>query len=183
MQTVRVYDPARIPPQWRKIVRPDQFVAFATDVESGVPCGADGAQFAAADDVTCTFFDSLAEATTFCEARVKQVPTIRFDIFDAAGRMHPPLLTVVHESRRHRLDGNRLGTRMSNWLALALIVAAPILLWYDWARHEGLLILPTIVAINCLLIAGRLLQLNIAYASAERERRERFAQHVDRREG
>jgi hypothetical protein len=42
-----------------------------------------------------------------------------------------------------------------------------VLLWFDWARHDGVLVLPTIVAINCVLFAGRLLSLNLAYVSAE----------------
>jgi hypothetical protein len=179
MQTVRVYDPERRPPNWRQIILPGQFVAFSTLAESGAPCDLEGTPFAAADDVTCLIFDSLPEAAAFCRARVEQAPIIRFEIFDATGRTQPPLLTVVHASRARTLEDNRIGRRMSYGAALALTVAAPILIWYDWARHDGLLMLPTIVGINCLLIAGRLVQLNLAYASAEKSRRARVAEHVD----
>jgi hypothetical protein len=180
MQTIRLYDPERRPPNWTQIIHPGQYAAFSQHVDSEASCDAAGTPFASPDAVTCLIFDSLLEATAFCKDRVEQTPAVRFDIFDSTGRAQPPLLTIVHPSHAASLEGNRRATRLSNWGAAALLVAGPLLLWFDWAKHEGLLILPTILGINCLFIAGRLLQLNGAHASAEKDRRQRLAQHIDR---
>jgi hypothetical protein len=181
MQTVRVYDPERHPQNWREIIRPGQVVAFATRLESSAACDAEGT-LTLPDAATCIIFDSLAAASAFCRERVEQAATVRFDIFEAAGRASPPLLTIVHPSRATKLEGNRRGARLSNLAAVALILAAPVLLWYDWAKHDGVLVLPTIIGINCVIFAARIFQLNGAYASAERSRRQRVAQHVDQDE-
>ena len=179
MQTLRVYDPERRPSNWTEIIRPGQFVAFAKQFDSGAPCDAAGTPFVSTDAITCLIFDSLPAADAFCRARVEDVPTVRFDIFDSAGRAQPPLLTIVHASRTPALEGNPRTQRLNTWGAIALIFAAPVLFWIDWAKYDGLLILPTILGINFLLIAARLFQLNGAYASAEKSRRERLSRHAD----
>jgi hypothetical protein len=52
------------------------------------------------------------------------------------------------------------------------------LFWYDWTRR-GVLILPTVVGINMLIASARLLQLNLAVNTAERQRQERLARHLE----
>lgn len=180
MHIVRAADPARQPRSWMQIIQPTQFAAFATTVDSGAPCDIDGVA-TGLDAATCAIFASLAEAEAFCRARVDERPGIRFDVFDAAGRSKPPLLTIVHPSRAAMLEGNRRGIMQSNYAAVALLIAAPVLFWIDWALYGGILIMPTFLGINALLIAGRLLHLNNAYTSTERERRERVAQQAEPR--
>ena len=180
MQTVRLYDPERDPANWREIIRPGQFVAFATQLDSGAPCDAAGELFASSEAVTCLIFDSLTGAETFCREAVERANGIRFDVFDAAGRTSPPLLTVVHPSRAARLEGNRRDTRLTNALAVALLALAPVLFWIDWAKYDGTIVLPTIAGINCIIFAARIFLLNGAHTSAERARRMRFAEHADR---
>jgi hypothetical protein len=174
MEIVRVFDPNRQPPNWTEIIRPGQFVAFSKNIDSGAPCDTDGAPFESQDSLTCVIFDSLAEADAFCNQGVQRAPTVRFDVFDSDGRALPALLTVVHPSRVATLDGNPRSARINKWASIALVVAAPILFWVDWWKYDGLLILPTILGINMLIIAARLIQLNGAHASAERARRERL---------
>lgn len=174
MDSLRIYDPARRPPNWTDIIRPGQFVAFSKNINTGAPCDAEGRPFGSPDRVTCMMFESLAEAEAFCRDRVLRVPTLRLDVFDSAGRALPPLLTVVHPSRVASLDGNPRAARINMWGAMVLAAAAPVLFWLDWWKYDGRLILPTILGINMLLIAARLIQLNGAYASAERSRRERL---------
>lgn len=178
MQIVRAYDPAREPRNWMQIIQRTQFAVFAADIDSGAPCGIDGVP-TTVDEATCAIAESLADAETFCRARVEQLPTVRFDVFDAAGRSRPPLLTIVHPSRTATLEGNRRGIRHSKYAAIALLIAAPILFWIDWALYGGILIMPTFLGINALLIAGRLLHLNNAYTSTEQERRERLARQSE----
>jgi hypothetical protein len=178
MQIVRVYDPERRPANWTDIIRPGQFVAFVKQLDTGAPCDSDGAPVSP-DAVACLIFDALPEAAAFCRQRTESVPTLRFDIFDARGRTLPPLMTVVHPSRVPTLEGNPRAARFNRWVGIAMLGAAPFLFWLDWARYDGLLILPTILAINMVIIAARLLQLNAAYVSAERSRRERLAEYTD----
>jgi hypothetical protein len=174
MKIVRVFDPNRQPPNWTDIIRPGQFVAFSKHIDSGAPCDTGGVPFELAESVACIIFDNLAEAEAFCTERVLRVPTLRFDVFESTGRTQPPLLTVVHPSRIATLDGNPRSARINKWASIVLVIAAPILFWIDWWKYDGLLILPTILGINMLIIAARLIQLNGAHASAERARRERL---------
>jgi hypothetical protein len=176
MQMVRVYDPERQPPNWTEIIRPGQFVAFASHLDTEAPCDPAGTP-APADASSCAIFDSLGEATAFTREAVQTAPSVRFDIFDSSGRSLPPLLTVVHPARVPTLDGNPTSARRNRIGALALVATAPILFWFDWARHDGLLILPTVLGLNMIIIAARLVQLNSAHASAARSRRERLAAH------
>jgi hypothetical protein len=173
VQYVRVYDASRQPRDWMDLIRPGQFVVFPSLVEGGEPCGFDGAP----QDhhlAVCAIADSLTEAEQACRDLVAGHPTVRFDVFDSAGRSHPPLLTIVHPDRAPQLEGNASVRRRNTRIAIALIVAAPLLMWLDWTA-SGLMIVPTVVAVNGLLLAARLLQLNAAYGANERRQRERLA--------
>jgi hypothetical protein len=174
MHLLRIYDPNRQPPNWTEIIRPGQFVAFSKDVETGASCDVSGGAIRTPDELACLMFDSLPDAEAFCRERVERVPALRFDVFDSAGRALPPLLTIVHPSRVAGLDGNPRSARINVWGAIGLAAAAPVLFWLDWWKYDGLLILPTILGINMLIIAARLIQLNAAHASSERERRARL---------
>jgi hypothetical protein len=174
MQVLRLYDPDRRPPNWTDIIRPGQFAAFAKHVDGGGPCDADGRPFASSDLVTCLIFDEIDQAARVCEERVTEVPSVRFEVFDSAGRSNPPILVVVNQAHAHRLDTDPRRISRRKWTALGLAAAALPLFWYDYTNDRGVLVLPTFVGINLLLAAGRLLQLNAAVAAAERQRQERF---------
>lgn len=173
VRTVRLYDPSRHPRDWMDIVQPGQFAVFASSIDDGAPRSADDAPMRH-DAATCVIVDSLAEAEALCRERVERHPALRFDVFDASGRSRPPLLTVTHPARASKVEGDASLSRRNLAIAVVLIVAAPVLFWLDWTSG-GVLILPTLLGLNALLFAGRLLQLNAAYASAARRRRERFA--------
>ena len=68
MQVVRLHDPARRPPSWMQIVKPGQFVVFAKDLDSNVPCDADGRRYADPEEASCVVFDSPF-AITFTNGR------------------------------------------------------------------------------------------------------------------
>jgi hypothetical protein len=179
MLVLRLYDPDRRPPDWTEIIRPGQFAVFARFLEGGGPCDAGGQPFASSELVTCVIFDELAEARRFCEERAQQAAAVRFEIFDSAGRTHPPLLVVVNPAHHHRLEADPRRTRRRKWIALGLAAAALPLFWYDYTNDRGALVLPTFVGLNLLLAAARLLQLNSAVATAERQRQERIARYPD----
>jgi hypothetical protein len=172
MQTVRLYDAARQPPGWLQIIRPTQFAVFATQADSGASCDVDGVP-TGEDDASCAIFDTLDDAEAFCRARVDQNPHLRFDIRDSGGLLRPPLFTIVHPSRVEELDGSTSKMRWNTYLAIALFIAGPLLIWWEWTYRDGRLILPTIVGVNAPLIGIRLLVMNYGSVAKERARRER----------
>ena len=174
---LRLYDPDRRPPNWVDIVRPTQFVAFSSDVATGATTNAEGRPFAPPSAATCLIFDSLAEAKQFAEMRVAEVPAVRFDIFDARGRLEPPLLVIVHPSHAAALETSERGMRIRKWIALAMVLAAPPLVWYDFSTTRGSMVLPSFLAVSMIVIALRLLLMNSAVQDAERARRARLERH------
>jgi hypothetical protein len=176
VEVLRLYDPDRRPSNWTEIIRPGQFVAFSKHIDSGGPCDAAGRPFASSGEITCLTFDGLEEARAFCEDGALHAPSVRFDIYDSEGRTNPPLLTIVHPSRIGTLEGNPRGIRIRKRAAIALTIGALALFWFDYWKSAGLLILPTILGINMIIIAARLIQLNASHAHAERQRLERLAQ-------
>ncbi len=168
MQVIRVYDSSRRPKDWSDVIRPDQYVVFASRMDDGAPCEMDGT-LTSHEAATCALADSLEEAEAFARERSTAHPDVRYDIFDAAGRSRPPLLVVVHPSRLRDIEGDASVRRRNRTIAFALIAAAPVLIWIDW-RSSGLLLVSTLIALNGLFLAARLLQLNVAWKDAERSR-------------
>lgn len=152
-------------------------MAFSKTIDTGAPCDRDGQLFASVEDATCLLFDGLTEARAFCEEQVGRAPMVRFEIFDSTGRTHAPLLVIVHPSRAARLEGNPRGIRVRRRAAVAMMFVAVALFWYDYQHDQGVMIFPTIVGINLIVVAARLIQLNASYAHAERQRRQRLAEH------
>ena len=167
VQIVRIHDPERRPASWAGIIRPGQFVAFATP-----------------SDGTCVLFDSLAEARAYCETAVLSSPAVRYDVFDAEGRAHPPLLTIVHPSRGQTLDTDLRVQHKRRTIAWALIAAGAVLIiWTSWALHDIEAIFPGIIGLNLLLAGGRMLWYNLAVRETERARQERLARVASGRGG
>lgn len=173
MQVLRVYDGSRQPRDWMDVIRPGQFVVFPSLIADGAPCDFEGTPVAHHLAV-CAIADSLDEAERSSRTCVAEHSTLRCDVFDADGRRNPPLLTIVHPDRARGLEGDASVRRRNKWIAFALIAVAPVLMWFDWMA-AGLMIVPTVIAVNGLLLAARLLQLNAAYAAAERRRAERVS--------
>jgi hypothetical protein len=173
---LRLYDPDRRPQNWTDIVRPGQVAVFSKNADTGATCDDEGKPFASDAEITCLIVDTLDEARRFCETRVEQVPGVRFEIFDAAGRTNPPLLMILSASRAHLHPDNPRGMRVRKWLAIAMLAASLPLFWIDY-ENGGLLILPTFLALNLILIAGRLLYMNVSTREAERRRDERLAKY------
>jgi len=177
-RVVKLYDAARRD-AWNASLRPTDLVAFASFDETGAPCDADGRAFTSSSDVTALVFEQLADARRFCETQVETAPHVRFEIYDSAGRVNPPLLVVVNPTRARSLTGDPRSARTRRMIALALILGAFPLFWLDY-RRDGLLILPTVLGLNMLVIGGRLLFMNLAVRDVEKERKERLARYEDR---
>ena len=159
MQVVSIYDPARKPASWAEIIRPGQFVAFATP-----------------SDGTCILFDSLAEARTHCEAGVLAAPALQYDVFDAEGRAQPPLLTIVHPSREAALDSHPRAQHKRRMIGWALIAAGiPPIIYACWIPTDIKVIFPGFIGINLLIAGARFLWFNLGVRETERAREARVA--------
>lgn len=177
MIALRLFDPSRIPTDWTEIIRPEQYVAFAKLIGTGAPCDADGRTFPETAAVTCLLFDSLSEAESYCRQQVARAPDVRFEIFDSSGRANPPLLVLVHPAKTAALEGNPRGIRLRAAAATTVLIVAAVSFWYDFTHGASARFFPTLLGINLVVVAARLIQLNKSYQHSERVRRERLAQH------
>ena len=177
MNALQLYDPARRPPNWIDLVAPHQFVAFGSDADSGAPVDEHGRAFPSPDETTCLVFDSLSDARRFCVDGVAQHESVRFEIFDARGRVDEPLLLIVSPARAGALDGSRRMIRLRTWIAVALFALAPPLIYYDYAASGGSMVLPTFLGLSMILSGLRLLFMNSGVRDAERRREKRLKQY------
>lgn len=177
MIALRLFDPSRTPTNWTEIIRSGQYVAFAKTFDTGAPCDADGRPFPDASAATCLLFESLSEAEDFCRHQVERAPGVRFEIFDSKGRANPPLLVIVHPARVAALEGNPRGMRLRTWGAALLLGVAAVSFWYDFEHGARARFFPTLIGINLVVVAARLIQLNKSYQHAARLRQERLAEH------
>lgn len=118
-KVVRVYDPNRNPPEWNALLSDSQVAVFVEDGHKELPAG--GA------DPTCEIFDDLAAAEAHCKELIQQNPRLRCLIFDHTGRANP---LAIYESPK--LLNRELSTRFRRWSSAALVIAAILLIWYDW---------------------------------------------------
>jgi hypothetical protein len=159
VQVVRIHDPDRRPASWTGLIGPAQFVAFATP-----------------SDGTCILFESVDEARAFCETAVRTSPATRFDVFDAEGRVNPPLLIVVHPSRAQDLDEHPHMLRKRRVIAWVLIAAGIALIIYACSIPADIaVVVPAVIGINLVIAGGRLLWFNLVVRETERARDERLA--------
>jgi len=177
VEVLRLYDPERRPSNWVDIVRPTQFVVFCSDVDSGGTTDANGKPFLSPGAATCLVFDSLNDTRRFCEARVAEVPSLRFEVFDARGRVESPLLVIVDPARAEKIEGGARSLRLRKWAALLMIAVAPALIWYDFATSRGSLVLPSFLGVSLVVAGLRILFMNMALREAERTRRARLERH------
>lgn len=185
MRTLRLHDPGRKPADWTDIIQPGQFAVFAKNEATGVPCNEEGTPFPDAASATCLIVESIAEARAVCEGAVERHPAIRFDVFDADGRVHPPMLTIVHPSRAVALETSPHAMRRRRVIAWVLIAAGIPLTAFAYVEYrERDIILPAFLGINMVLIGGRLLWINLAMRESERARERRLeSASIDRRDG
>lgn len=148
---------------------------FAKDAATGVPCDAEGRPFSGDETATCVLFAAMSDARAFCEGAVARHPSVRFDVFDANGRVLPPLMTVMHPDCAAALDTSPAQMRRRRRIAIALAIGGlPLTVYacFDVAER----ILPALIGINMLLFAGRLAWMNLALRETERVRESRVAE-------
>ena len=177
MIALRLYDPTRRPSNYTDLIQAHQFVAFASDADTGAAVEDDGRAFPSPEETTCLVFESLADARVFCMGRAATRESVRFEIFDARGRIDEPLELIVSPARAGRLEGSSRMIRLRKGIAIALLVAGPPLIYYDYRVHDGGMVLPTFLGISMILSALRLLFMNRCVCDAERRRQDRLKQY------
>ena len=136
MQEVLLYDRGRKPANWMELIRPGQYAAFLSDVETGAIRTGAGLPLAAGVAPSCLIFDSLTEASEYCRQRVVDMPNLKCEVFDSHGRVNPPVATFVNPAHQHKLDSPEKYARMMRWGVVAIIASLPFF-WIAWARREA----------------------------------------------
>jgi hypothetical protein len=174
----KVYDKSR-PGDWMSLVGSTQCVAFFKDFHTTAPVSYRGEPFSKMSDCTFVLFDSLDEAKSFCEAQVKQHPTICAEIFDHRGRAKEPLLVVIDASVAEKAELSKSSVRRRKvWAIVLFCGAVPLIVWdglKDWD-----LIWPAVLGFNMAIFGLRLLYWNTARAERGREQARRVAAHLAR---
>jgi hypothetical protein len=148
MQQLKLYDPARKPTEWTGLVHAGQFAVFHSDVATDIERSPDGHYLQPGEDSTCLVFDSLAEAETYCEAKVEQIPNLRCDIYDHTGKSKPPMLSYVNKVHL------KAGSARATW-GWAMVAASLPCFWIAWVYH-GTSVISLVVGLNLLFGGLRL---------------------------
>jgi hypothetical protein len=178
---ILLYEHRRRPPCWTNVILPHQYAVFLRNEEWKMSVGRDGKP-READRATCILFESIDDAESFCRRLVAQQPRICCEVLDSAGRAKPPLLTITSQHSGGGDDDMRgwLGRHRRSLIA-GLIAAALPLFWYDW-RHNGDLIM-TVLGVNMIAAALRLLLWDVGAKNTERDRIARLDAHRARERG
>jgi hypothetical protein len=148
---LKLHDASRRPAEWTAHLGPEQVAVFLTDVRDGTEVTQEAPPPGPREAGCCWVFDRFAEAEAWCNQRVSLSPNLCCEIFDSRGRAGPPLVVVTGQTGRRRQNPRRL-----TWIAVLLLLVAPILFWLDW-RNIWLLILPSLLGVYCAGTALRLL--------------------------
>jgi hypothetical protein len=174
----KIYDKSRAG-DWMSLVGPTQCVAFFKDFHTAAPASYRGEPFPNMRDCTFVLLDSFDEAREFCEAQVKQHPSMCAEVFDHQGRAKEPLLVVIDASLAEKAELSKSSVRRRKLWAIALFcVGVPLIVWdgsKDWD-----LILPAVFGFNMVIVGFRLLYWNSARTDRTREQTRRATAHVAR---
>lgn len=175
-RALRLYDPGRDPAHWDAIIRGGEVAVFTTNTKTSTPCDMSGRSFSSPADATCRVFDDLAAAQAACEDESGRSPDLFFEMFDSSGKAKPPLLTLGRHPDASSIFAN---PRFAPWrraIAAVMVPAALSLFWFDYQR-QGLLVFPTAIGLNLLVLGIRLMLLDVGVNEAAQVAKERLAAH------
>ena len=174
---IKVHDRSRHPRDWNELLAPSDCAVFFSRHDTEAPLSPEGAPVARIRDLTFLLFERFEDARKFCEARVLEFPNMCCKIYDSKGLAQPPLLTVVHPSVAEKDELSPSSVRVRKIAAAVLFAGSLPLIWWDW--HAGsVLILPTVIGINMIVIGLRLLQWNLGRQIRMDEQEKRIAAHL-----
>ncbi len=151
MREIKLYDRGRTPPNWMQIIRAGEFAVFHRELQSGAMTDTAG-NFTPVGDETCAIFSSLQQAEEYCEAKVKEMPSLRCEIFDSAGKARPPLRVVVNPALEKKLEVSPASARNKLLLGTALCLASLGFFYWDYRQARGsMFFIFTLIGINLAL--------------------------------
>src|SRR5215469_142495 len=156
MREILVYDPKRVPTHWSELIQPGQYAVFLSDVQSSAPMSSDGSLVNSGSMHSCLLFDSLPEAEAYCREAVQKFPRIRYDLFDSAGRVNPPVTVFVNQKFAHTLDTESRAHHIVLWGLVAIAVSVA-LFSYAWKTGAREVWWPSLLGSNMLFAGLRLL--------------------------
>ena len=175
----KVYDKTRQPAEWTSLVGPTQCAVFLKDLETANPLATDGSEIGHLRHCRFLLFDHLEGARAFCEAQVQRYPFMCCEIFDAQGKAKPPLLVIMNSNAARKDELGPTWVKRRKVMAIASLVAAPMLFIADW-RSEFELLWPSLLAVNLLPLGLRLLYWNSAGAKRNLAQAKRLEEHLQR---
>jgi hypothetical protein len=166
MRVLKLYDPGRRG-TWLDQLAPGEYPLFLRDGKTWAERDADGKPLGRRGDSVCLVFSSLDEAKQFGEQKVRERPDLRCDIYDREGLRNPPLCSFGDREWNP-------APRTLLWLAGGCAVASVPLFFWDWSRR-GELVLASLIGINLIAAALRLLFWGLGALDDRREQRKRAA--------
>jgi hypothetical protein len=179
---LRVYDDARVPRDWHRVLKPWQCALLFRRVNSETPVSSDGVAFSHVRDSTFWLFDRFDDARAFCTACVREHPEICAEIYDDRGKAQPPIVVIMAAEAAARDELSAVSVRNRKLLAILLMLCSLPLFWWDW-RTGGWLVLPTFLGLTMILAAVRLLYNNLARNERAAGEQNRIEAHLARERG
>lgn len=173
---IRLYDPQRKPPDWVDLMQPTDCAVFLKNRTTSIPLASDGREFAGTAYATCILFKSFDTAQRFCDGKVKQLPEVRCEIYDAHGLASPPLAVVLHPEFQGEEEDGPIWQQRRKFIMAVLVLAAAIL-FGSAAVRPNLSDLMIFLGINCVVLALRFLYWDVGLKHRERERFHRVEEH------
>ena len=146
---IRLFDPRRNPRDWADLIRPTECAVFLKNRTASASLAPDGQPYPKSADITRVVFDRLDAAQRFCEAKVRALPHLRCEIYDAQGLARPPLLVIIHPDLQRKRILAPFGRTAGNFLPVLSIISAPF--FWIGMRQSSSSDLATFLAFNCTL--------------------------------
>jgi hypothetical protein len=172
MREVKLYDQSRTPANWMQIIQPGEFAVFHSDAKTGAMMNAAGEPSAQGEEA-CVLLPSFKAAESYCQGKVTQMPSLRCEIFDCAGRARPPLHIVVNAALKKKLDLSPASARNKLALGTALCLSSLAFFYLDYRSGGGNWFLLTLVGINLAMGGFRVILWGLGVREQVREQQMR----------
>jgi hypothetical protein len=171
-----LYDPRRKPQDWTDLIGRTDCAVFLKNRTDSTSLAPDGRPYPQPSDGTCVVFHSLDAAQQFCEAKVKELPHVRCQIYDAEGPAQRPLLVIVHPEFQRNEESGATWSRRRKLIMIGLILLSIPLFWVGTLDRNSSDI-AIFFGINCLVLALRFLYWDAGWRASERKRLARLESH------
>ena len=176
MREIKLYDRGRIPANWMQIIQAGEFAVFHYDLQRGAMTDA-GGTFPAAGEETCGIFSSLQEAEDYCRWKVTESRSLRCEIYDSAGKAHPPLAVVVNPTLARKLDVSPASARNKLIFGTLLCLGSLAFFYWDYREARGsMMFLFTLIGINLAVGGFRVILWGLGVREQLREQQRRRAE-------